>query len=41
MRMECLVVFPEGVSIVPRMIPGTDEVGEVAAEKMKETRLAL
>ena len=24
---ECLVVFPDGVGILPWMVPGTDEIG--------------
>ncbi|MGX7174034.1 rhamnulose-1-phosphate aldolase [Enterococcus ratti] len=41
MCTECLVVFPEGISIVPWMVPGTIEIGEATAKKMKETRLVL
>lgn len=41
MCTECLVVFPEGVSIIPWMIPGSNEIGEATATKMKETRLVL
>lgn len=41
MCTECLVVFPEGLSIIPWMVPGTNEIGEATAEKMKETRLVL
>lgn len=41
MCTECLVVFPEGVSIIPWMVPGTNEIGEATAAKMKETRLVL
>ncbi|EOA2898424.1 rhamnulose-1-phosphate aldolase [Enterococcus faecium] len=41
MCTECLVVFPEGISIIPWMVPGTNEIGEATAEKMKETRLVL
>ena len=29
MCTECLVVFPEGVGIIPWMVPGTDAIGEV------------
>jgi rhamnulose-1-phosphate aldolase len=35
------VVFPEGVSILPWIVPGTTEIGEATAAKMKETRLVL
>lgn len=41
MCTECLVVFPEGVSIIPWMVPGTNEIGEATAAKMKETRLVM
>lgn len=41
MCTECLVVFPEGVSVIPWFVPGTNEIGEATAEKMKETRLVL
>lgn len=41
MCTECLVVFPEGVSIIPWLVPGTSEIGKATAAKMKETRLVL
>ncbi|MBO0432273.1 rhamnulose-1-phosphate aldolase [Enterococcus sp. DIV0660C] len=41
MCTECLVVFPEGVSILPWMVPGSNEIGEATAKKMKKTRLVL
>ena len=41
MCTECLVVFPEGVSILSWIVPGTTEIGEATAAKMKETRLVL
>ncbi|MBP1048476.1 rhamnulose-1-phosphate aldolase [Enterococcus sp. BWM-S5] len=41
MCTECLVVFPEGVSIIPWLVPGTNEIGEATAAKMKATRLVL
>ena len=34
---ECLVVFPDGVGILPWMVPGTDEIG-ATAETMQNTR---
>ena len=36
---EAVVVFPEGVGVLPCMICGTNEIGEATAEKMKEYRL--
>lgn len=41
MCTECLVVFPEGVSVIPWLVPGTTAIGEATAEKMKETRLVI
>lgn len=41
MCTECLVVFPEGISIIPWMVPGTNAIGEATAEKMHATRLVL
>lgn len=41
MCTECLVVFPEGVSIIPWLVPGTNEIGEATADKMKDTRMVL
>lgn len=41
MCTECLVVFPEGVGILPWMVPGTSEIGRATAEKMNEFRLAI
>lgn len=41
MCTECLVVFPEGVSIIPWLIPGSNEIGEATANKMKKTRLVV
>lgn len=41
MCTECIVVFPDGIGIVPWMIPGTSEIGLKTAEKMKEHRLVI
>lgn len=38
---ECLVVFPDGVGIVPWMVPGTDGIGAVTAEKMQSHSLVM
>ena len=35
MCTECIVVFPEGVNVLPWMLCGTNEIGEATAEKMK------
>ncbi|KIO66019.1 Rhamnulose-1-phosphate aldolase [Caldibacillus thermoamylovorans] len=41
MCTECLVVFPEGVGIIPWLVPGTNEIGEATAAKMHEFRLVI
>ena len=41
MCTECIVVFPDGVGILPWMLCGTNEIGEATAEKMKEFRLVI
>jgi len=41
MCTECIVVFPDGIGIVPWMIPGTSEIGLKTAEKMKKHRLVI
>jgi rhamnulose-1-phosphate aldolase len=41
MCTECLVVFPEGVGIIPWIVPGTNEIGKATAAKMHEYRLVI
>ena len=41
MCTECMVVFPDGVSVLPWMLCGNDEIGRVTADKMKEFRLVV
>ncbi len=41
MCTECIVVFPDGVGILPWMLCGTNTIGEATAEKMKEFRLVV
>lgn len=41
MCTECIVVFPEGVGLLPWMVPGTDEIGIETANKMEEYRLVI
>ena len=36
---EAVVVFPEGIGVLPCMICGTNEIGEATAEKMKNHRI--
>ena len=38
---ECLVVFPEGVGIVPWMVPGTDGIGAATSDQMQHHSLVL
>ncbi|MGG7784988.1 rhamnulose-1-phosphate aldolase [Klebsiella aerogenes] len=38
---ECLVVFPDGVGILPWMVPGTDEIGQATASEMQKHSLVL
>ena len=41
MCTECIVVFPDGVGVLPWMLCGTPEIGAATAEKMKEFRLVV
>ena len=41
MCTECVVVFPDGVSVLPWMLCGTDSIGEATAEKMKQSRVVI
>lgn len=41
MCTECLVVFPEGVGLLPWMVPGTEDIGKETAKKMKEFRIVI
>lgn len=41
MCTECIVVFPEGVGVLPWMVCGTNEIGRATAEKMKEYRTVV
>ncbi len=38
---EAIVVFPDGVGVLPCMVCGTNEIGEATAEKMKDFRLVV
>lgn len=38
---ECIVVFPDGIGVLPWMVCGTNEIGIATAEKMKEYRLVI
>lgn len=41
MSTECIVVFPEGVEVLPWMLCGTNEIGVATAEKMKSARVVV
>lgn len=41
MCTECIVVFPDGVNVLPWMLCGTNEIGIATAEKMKTARLTV
>ncbi|MBQ2676197.1 MAG: rhamnulose-1-phosphate aldolase [Clostridia bacterium] len=41
MCTECIVVFPDGIGVLPWMLCGTNEIGEATANKMKEYRLVV
>ena len=41
MCTECIVVFPDGVNVLPWMLCGTNEIGVATAEKMKTARLVV
>jgi len=38
---ECLVVFPDGVGVLPWMVPGTDEIGHETARLMQRHSMVL
>ncbi len=41
MCTECILVFPDGVNVLPWLLCGTNEIGEATAEKMKTARLVV
>lgn len=41
MCTECIVVFPDGVEVLPWMLCGTNEIGVATAEKMKSARAVV
>ncbi len=41
MSTECLVVFPEGIGVLPWMVPGTATIGEATAIAMQKHPLVL
>ena len=41
MSTECLVVFPDGVGVLPWMVPGTTSIGAATAESMLKHSMVL
>ena len=41
MCTECIVVFPDGINVLPWMLCGTNEIGVATAEKMATARLVI
>ncbi len=41
MQTESIVVFPEGVSILPWMVCGTNDIGVATSEKLRDSRLCV
>lgn len=41
MSTECIVVFPDGVEVLPWMLCGTNEIGVATARKMKFARVVV
>ena len=41
MCTECIVVFPDGVNVLPWMLCGTNKIGEATAKKMETARLVV
>jgi rhamnulose-1-phosphate aldolase len=41
MCTECIVVFPDGIGVIPWMVPGSSEIGRETAKKMKDHHTVL
>ena len=41
MITECIVVFPDGIGVVPWMVSGTNDIGAATAEKIRDCRLVV
>ena len=41
MCTECIVVFPDGIGVLPWMVCGNNEIGVATADKMKDYRLVV
>ena len=38
---ESIVVFPDGIGVLPWMVCGTNDIGEATAKKMRQYRLVV
>lgn len=41
MSTECLVVFPEGVGVLPWLVPGTEKIGKETSKLMKKHPIVI
>ena len=41
MCTECMMVFPDGVGVLPWMVCGTTEIGQATAAKMRDARIVI
>jgi rhamnulose-1-phosphate aldolase len=41
MCTECIVIFPEGVGVLPWMVSSSSEIGLASAEKFREYRILI
>jgi rhamnulose-1-phosphate aldolase len=41
MCTECLVVFPDGIGVIPWMVPGKEEIGRATADAMSKHPMVL
>lgn len=41
MSTECIVVFPDGIEVLPWMLCGTNEIGAATADKMQSARVVV
>ncbi len=41
MCTECIVVFPDGIGVIPWMVPGSNEIGQATAQKMRDHHAVL
>lgn len=41
MCTESMIIFPDGISVLPWMLCGTDEIAKATAEKLRRTRIVV